>query len=852
MGFRSALTVFALVLLVVLAGVSASSPGVQADPDEKAINYSDYCPGLGSKDQCGSYCYYANCEACSTCEREECSTCEREECIGDPEVCHTVSFECACHTIYFECFPCTQWVHYIRGDPEPYSDERDLTALPNTGAILPLGEPLPDFICTDEEGAEVVQPVVDSGLEDGLLLAQVFTTGSNGAGYDLERIALPLTGVDRESVGGLAVEIREYNRGEFDSSDLLVGTLTPPAQFEHGFNLFNAHGVHLKPLTEYYLRIGQGDDPSPDVERAISPLVDQGPQAFGWSIDETAYVFERGDWHRYVGPVRMEVWGEATGLSHADLEAGTPHEGRFRWDNTLLIYVRDSVENPVWWDDTKNSVWYGDVQGQYDWDDNSPTTDNLTVPNPARCDQLLRDQIDLGGVISIDGIKTMVKEVQAAEPFNCGWDVWDPRAGTANTSNIGCYEAEVVGGQTVPLPMQKSYENALGETIYYGVKDPTLQYPEGIIIHWLHEDKYAPAAGVGCWLRVGSSWSVFQGRYEVSGHIPVGIGGEEVTQLLPGSTDPFERVFYQGEDPVEGDPGGPRLVPIEGDPEGPRLIRVMKIDDERFELKFETVPVDKRPILYRVWGYDGGVPHLGVLQYPVRQLVLNPYDDDVGLVSVRLEDWQEKNGGPGPASGLYAFQVAYLDVVTGGAVNWSNVGFQIVGYEQAPVVSPINWTADYQNEVYHNSATPMPTPEFSMTRPSAPVILRLEQYGVEGWVGVFVGSPAVGRFEYRMWTYHGGRHLDGNVPWVEMNLGSGDNGTFQVRVPLVEDEHGVEVPMTGLVWAFEVRQIALRAAHDEHGVFLGWEDVVSEGSNVETILVWGDSPGFVPTPWPVP
>ena len=850
MGFRSALTVVALVLLVVLAGVSASSPAVQADPDEKAINYSDYCPGLGSKDQCGSYCYYANCEACSICEREECSTCEREECIGEPEVCHTVSFECACYTIYFECAPCTLWVHYIRGDPVPYSDERDKTALPNTGAILPLGEPLPDFVCTDEEGAQIVQPVVDSGLEDGLLLAQVFTTGSNGGGYDLEQIALPMTGVDRESVGGLAVEIREYNRGEFDGSDLIVGTLTPPAQFEHGFNLFNALGVHLAPAKEYYLRISQGDDPSPDVERAISPLIDQGPQAFGWSIDETAYLFEKGDWHRYVGPVRMEVWGTATGLSQVVLDGRTPREGRFRWKNKLLIYVRDSVEQPVWWDSSLDTAWWGTVQGQYDWDEDNPTTDNLRVPNPAPCDQLLKNEIDRSGGIGV-GLETLVKRVQAAEPFDCGWDVWDPRDGTANRTDKGCYEARSVGGQSVPYPMQKFHYGLFGEIIYDGVMDPTRQYPEGIIIHWLHEDKYAPASGVGCWLRVGSSWSVFQGRYQVSGHIPVSVGGEEVTQLLPSSTAPYERVFYQGEDPVEGDPGGPRLVPIEGDPLGPNLLRVLKVDDNEFEVKFSTVPVNKRPILYRVWGYDGGVPPLGNLQYPVRGLVLNPPTDVVGLVIVHLEDWQEKDGGAGPASGLYAFQLAYLDVVTGGPVHWSNVGFHAVGYEQSPVVSPINWTADYQNEVYHHQATPMPTPEFGVSRPSAPVILKLEQYGVEGWVGVFVGSPAVGRFEYRMWTYHGGRELDGNVPWVEMDLGAGDGGTFQVRVPVVEDEDGVEQPMTGLVWAFEVRQVVLTAAY-ENGVFLRWEDVTSMGSNVETILVWGDRPGFIPTPWPVP
>ena len=580
----------------------------------------------------------------------------------------------------------------------------------------------------------------------------------------------------------------------------------------------------------------------------MSPVVAQGPQAFGWSLDRTGYVFEKGDWHRYAGPVRMEVWGEATGLSQAALASRTPSEGRFRWDNRLLVYVHDSVEAGVFWND---------VLGEYEWT-GSPPVDSVVVPNPVRCDELLRDELDSSGrSISDASVRSAVLSVQASEPFDCGWDVWDPRSGTAG-GGIGCYEAQDVGGQSVPYGMQKSYTNMFGNIIYYGVFDPTAQYSSGSIIHWRHEDKYAPAAGVGCWLKVGGSWSSFEPRSEVSAHIPVGLGGEEVTQFLPGSSDPFERVFYQGEDPVEDDPGGPRLVPIEGDPVGPTLLRVLKLDDERFELKFSTVPPappgvssSKRPILYRHWAYDGGVAHLGNLRYPVRQLVLNPVNDDVGMISVRLADWQEQYGGAGPASGLYAFQLAYLNVETGGPEYWSNVGFQIVGYEQLPTLAPVNWSADYRNEVYHNAPTPVPTPEFGMSRPSAPVILRLESYGTDGWIGVFVGSPSVGRFEYRMWSYSGGRHLDGNVPWVEVALGGGDGGMFQVRVPLVENEAGVWVRHLDSLWAVEVRRIVRTAAYD-NGVFLRWEELRSPGSNVETVLVWSDRPGVVPTPRPAP
>lgn len=304
--------------------------------------------------------------------------------------------------------------------------------------------------------------------------------------------------------------------------------------------------------------------------------------------------------------------------------------------------------------------------------------------------------------------------------------------------------------------------------------------------------------------------------------------------------------------------------------------------------------------MYRAFPYDGWYSALETLsvtpwkdweyemddlRYPFRPLRdappevrvewLDPEDEDydpadyeVAMVTVELEDWQKTYGGRGGETGheagwentggVFVFQLAYSDVRSREPLQWTDGLFHFAGYRELPGHSPMDWSltrdgpanlsVDGITRTEHDGATPMPALKYNAARPGAPRITRLEQYGVNGDVGVFV-SPGSGRYEYRLWPYYGGRAEDFDDSRF---LAEGERDDVDYEWKGVEVEGGkfkVRVPFTKTVWAFETRVVAEVTGVDDEGVsHTFWAR--SPGSNVEQIAVWGDLDGFIPTPDP--
>ena len=400
MGLRGTLILLVFAVFTAVLTVLPAASTVGADPSVPSFSASSAACEARSKSECGDYCYFGVCEECST---------------------------AAGRTF------CSKWRYYIHKEPDggerdtnflpPVRDPADSDArgFPYTPKILPFGGEIPQQLCTDEEGDEIVQPrgLVTGMRTEGQLLTQIFTTGGNSQGYDLRAVSFPITGIERETTRNsdrddldiISVQIREYRRRPPSSADPVVGRLSAPRRFKHGFNRFSAHGVHLDPAKRYYLRIEQGLDPAADIERAVSPQLSQGPQAFGWSLYQFAFIYDDNAWIRYPGPVRVEFWGRATGMSQAAIKAALPPEGRHRWKPNLLVFASDSAQGVV---------------------------DQWVVPNPDPCDDLknpdshLKRYLDDSGAVSSGAVNAQVRNVQHAEEggfsgvFNCGWDVWNP------------------------------------------------------------------------------------------------------------------------------------------------------------------------------------------------------------------------------------------------------------------------------------------------------------------------------------------------------------------------------------------------------------------------------------------
>lgn len=611
MGFRSSLTVAALVIMAFVAGIVGNPVELGGDPKFKPVDYSFYCPP-STEDECGNYCYFANCEVCRqccNCIEVVCSwACWHWEYTYDDDgnitsstrVCDKCTDICDCDPLAREvvpgsslranyectsrcrhCAPCENWAWYVRPknwgfqalpedwdiDPDAiynYSNkyECDLLAmdfplsqqfinecgsrLPNSDAILPLGEELPDYDCTDNEGAQIIQPEVSVDLLDNLEVVQVFTTGGHPAGYDIDYIGFGMTGVDRMSADGLVVEVREYVDDLFllypdpqapREPDELLGTFPAPHPFQHGFNKFRAGGMHLDPSTTYYLRVVQGLHPSrapqPDIERASGVHLNLGPQAFGgWSVRGIVHIHERvqGEWFVtpvpeaeypdptvpavggyaptripqtprpyttaecmakgftyehcrpkkwvvYPGPVRIEMWGRATGLTTERLAQLLPDEGRFRWDPELLLAMGDS---------------------------------------------------ELGDLENTEGDEGLLPG---------GFGHMGPGLGGDEVTGIVPGDTGALEG---PSEFQRHSTPAAGQ-----VTLPTYQIPA-----------------------VGQ----------------VGVPG--FTMEPPGE----ENIGYNPLPPYPVEDFEAGLFPIEGDPLGPDLLRVTKIDETRFELQFDRYP----------------------------------------------------------------------------------------------------------------------------------------------------------------------------------------------------------------------------------------------------------------------
>ena len=282
-------------------------------------------------------------------------------------------------------------------------------------------------------------------------------------------------------------------------------------------------------------------------------------------------------------------------------------------------------------------------------------------------------------------------------------------------------------------------------------------------------------------------------------------------------------------------------------------------------------------VMWRAFSYEGWYSALETLsvtpwmdweykmddvRYPFQELVnrppdmrIDPPDDEIAMITVDLEDWQETYGGKsGPgglptgsenAGGVYVFQLAYMDVSSGEPLEWTDGRFHFVGYRELPGHQPVDWNVDAVALTGHEAATAVPTPRGGLSRLSAPRITGLQGYGTAGKVWVSVSWSGTGTLQYRNWSYYGGR-TDG---FRDVRRGADDDqNTVDYEwhdATLIGGVIKLFVPFVDNIWAFELR------AFGERDVVIDGErvtvDISSPGSNVEQIAVWGPGhPGHIP------
>ena len=302
---------------------------------------------------------------------------------------------------------------------------------------------------------------------------------------------------------------------------------------------------------------------------------------------------------------------------------------------------------------------------------------------------------------------------------------------------------------------------------------------------------------------------------------------EVPTVVLPPTYTPGPTVWMAPVMPTD-------LLVVPGQPGSANLSSVNRIADQIVTFSFAG-DNGRRPILYRFWPSSGAQPPLP-LYYPFRS---SPIDSagltgeiNVSFVStVRHAFFPFRHDRP-EAHGLYAFQLAFVDPLTGDPEMYSNVVHHFLGDEavsaaNAPpaLVPPSQQTPHVPKQ--HPTPTALPTPDHGLSRPAPPVVVSVTVIGTTDAVEVDLGGY-VGQIQYRRWVHNGFRPLEGNEPWREYDLDASHGGVFEIS-PL----------KTRRWWTFAFR---VSVSHDVYvgGIFDHTVTLVSESAPLETVLVWGE------------
>ena len=253
MGLRGPLAIAVVGLLAAFCGVVGNGEEVGADPWFKPVDYAFYCPPA-TLDQCGDYCYFANCEVCAQCCRDceeeyPSGVCKEEREVTGPDgkvlldehgnpvteevniVCTAPRCECetlnrapevgvthemtndvpwVCNGHCEHCDPCIRWAWHIR---------------PASGAIIKLPEdwditPGPVYIYTNQTECDVT--AMEFPLSEEYLEAC-----PDGVGGAPNRM-----GVDEDVLLELGGGLPEYNCKDDDSNTIGMPGLSVPGYLD--------------------------------------------------------------------------------------------------------------------------------------------------------------------------------------------------------------------------------------------------------------------------------------------------------------------------------------------------------------------------------------------------------------------------------------------------------------------------------------------------------------------------------------------------------------------------------------------------------------------------------------------
>ena len=148
------------------------------------------------------------------------------------------------------------------------------------------------------------------------------------------------------------------------------------------------------------------------------------------------------------------------------------------------------------------------------------------------------------------------------------------------------------------------------------------------------------------------------------------LGGADLRGIGLVESVGLDGVTFDRLDPDLGTRVPEGLEPVLGNPGSARLVHALKLDEQRYELKFEQPPDEEMALFWRAWDYTG----LGASPYPsqVRFRYLEPGEfEEKDVALVRLPDYRRST---------WAFQLACFNPDTFMFERYSNGVLQFVGH----------------------------------------------------------------------------------------------------------------------------------------------------------------------------